>query len=146
MKKTLIVIITILTVIIIVTSIAVIENSKTIKNIKKENKEFELVLDKEIWGTDVVTLMNKAIDTNEKNQIVKDEKGFYIENTTNSIKIELNMINGENIQTVQMETIQKVGTIGFIQNFNLIKFKCSKIEYHDTTKRIKKLVFEQLEE
>ena len=45
-----------------------------------------------------------------------------------------------------METLTKVGLEGFVQNFNLIQFKCTDIDYHEATKRVKSLTFEQIEE
>ena len=34
----------------------------------------------------------------------------------------------------------------FVQNFNLIKFKCTNIEYHKNTGKVKKLIFEETED
>ena len=48
------------------------------------------------------------------------------------------MLNEGKKTTYQMETIEKTGITGFVKNFNLIKFKCSKIEYNDKTKKISK--------
>ena len=33
----------------------------------------------------------------------------------------------------------------FVENFNLILFKCSNIEYHEKTGSVKKIIFEQLQ-
>lgn len=144
MKKVLILILIVLSVIVIV-SIRYISNKYLITSeIQKINKEYELYKDKKLLGTDVTTAINKALDSNERNEIPKDEKGFYIENDTNSIKVEIIMYNEEESKAYQMETIQKVGINGFINNFNLIDFTCSKIEYHDKTKMVKKIVFQQV--
>ncbi len=121
-------------------------NLQNLQQISEENAYYEAYLNKQVFGTDVLTVINKATNENVKNDILKDEKGFFIENDTNSIKIELNMLNNGEKATYQMETIQTVGTKGFIKNFNLIYFKCTQIEYHDKTKKVKKVVFEQLEE
>lgn len=146
MKKGLILILIVLSVISIV-AISYISNKYTVTvEIQKLNKEYEFYKDKKLLGTDVTTAINKALDSNEKNEIPKDEKGFYIENDTNSIKIEIIMYNEDDVKTYQMETIQKVGITGFINNFNLIDFTCSKIEYHEKTKRVSKIVFEQVKE
>lgn len=112
--------------------------------IHKINKEYEFYKGKELLGTDVTTAINKALDSNERNEIPRDEKGFYIENDTNSIKVEIVMYNEDELKAYQMETIQKVGITGFIDNFNLIDFTCSRIEYHEKTKMVKKIVFEQV--
>lgn len=52
----------------------VLINIQTEKNsVKNENSEFEKYINKEIIGTDLATLISKAIDKNEKNGIQKDE-------------------------------------------------------------------------
>ncbi len=146
MKKVLILILIALIVGIAV-SVGYISNKYTkTSEIQKINKEYEFYKDKELLGTDVTTAINKALDSNERNEIPKDEKGFYIENDTNSIKVEIIMYNEDEPKTYQMETIQKVGITGFINNFNLIDFTCSKIEYHEKTKMVRKIVFEQVKD
>lgn len=146
MKKTLIFLLIILVVVIIFVSVSIIENSKTIAEIKNFNTEYETYMNKEVFGTSVTSVINKAIDNNEKNSVQKDDKGLYIENNKNSIKVEIQMIDQKDKKTYQMETINKVGITQFVKNFNLIKFKCTKIEYHDETKKVSKVVFEQIEE
>lgn len=146
MKKGLILILIALIVGVIVT-VGYISNKYTQTSaIQKINKEYEFYKGKELLGTDVTTAINKALDSNERNEIPKDEKGFYIENDTNSIKVEIVMYNEDEPKAYQMETIQKVGITGFINNFNLIDFICSKIEYHEKTKMVRKIVFEQVKE
>lgn len=146
MKKGLILILIALIVGVIVT-VGYISNKYTQTSaIQKINKEYEFYKGKELLGTDVTTAINKALDSNERNEIPKDEKGFYIENDTNSIKVEIVMYNEDEPKAYQMETIQKVGITGFINNFNLIDFICSKIEYHEKTKMVSKIVFEQVKE
>lgn len=146
MKKGLILILIALIVGVIVT-VGYISNKYTQTSaIQKINKEYEFYKGKELLGTDVTTAINKALDSNERNEIPKDEKGFYIENDTNSIKVEIVMYNEDEPKVYQMEAIQKVGITGFINNFNLIDFICSKIEYHEKTKMVRKIVFEQVKE
>lgn len=115
----------------------------TNRNIKKENSEYEYYLNKKIYGTEVTTIINKAINQNEKNSIQKNEKGHYIENDENSLKIEIKMITTE--KTYPMEEIYNNDITKFVQNFNLIEFKCASIEYHKKTGKISKMVFEQME-
>ena len=146
MKKILIVLFIVIFVIITIITISLIENSKNLTQIQNDNKEYEKYLEKEVFGTEVITVINKAINSNIKNEVQQDKNGFYIENDTNSIKVAINMLNQDNLTTYQMETIKKVGIEGFIKNFNLIKFKCTNISYHENTKKVKKIVFEQIEE
>ena len=111
-------------------------------SITKENKELEQYKNKEIYGIELGTLINKVIDKNEKNKVEKDDKNFFIHNEENSIEIEIYMSDSE--QTYKMETFYKSGMEQFVQYYGNIKFKCSIIEYHEKSKRVKYLLFEQL--
>lgn len=146
MKKTLFIIITIIILLLILVCMYISNSNKKLQLIKQVNQEYDVYSNKVVIGTDVTTIINKAIDSNEKNEIPKNEKGIYIENDTNSVRIELIMLAEEGPRTFGMEAIQKAGITGFVKNFNLINFKCSNIEYHEKTKYIKKIVFEQLEQ
>lgn len=140
MKKNILIISLVLLVIIIVCIAGIKLNSKANRIIKSQNKEYEEYLKDDIYGTDVITLINKAISNNKSNNISKDEKGYYIENNTNSIKINIIMITNEEKEkkaTYSMELIDKVGITEFIKNFNTAKFKCTNIEYHKETGKIK---------
>ena len=94
------------------------------RQIAKYNLEYEEYLNKTLLGTDIVTVMNKAINENEKNKIQKDEKGYYIENNENSIKIYLKMITIN--KTYPMEEFYNNDMTAFVKNFNLIEFKSSR--------------------
>ena len=48
-------------------------------------------------------------------------------------------------KTYPMEEIHSNEIVKFVQNFNLIKFKCTSIEYHKKTGKVSKLIFEELE-
>ena len=146
MKKVIILILVLLILGVGIVSVSLTQNSKNIAEVKEYNKQYERYLNQVLWGTDVTSIINKAVNSNVKNKVTKDENGFFLDNKENSIKIEINMITEEGMQTYQMETIQKVGMEGFIQNFNLDQFKCSKIEYHKQSKMVSKIIFEQLPE
>ena len=115
------------------------ENAQSL--IKQENKEFEQYQDKELNGLDVATVINKATDKNTKNNISKDEKGNFIQNDENSIEVEIYM--SDNDITYKMESIFNAGTEQFVQYYSNINFRCSQIEYHKKTGRIKYILFEQ---
>ncbi len=141
MKKVLI----FLSIVIIIILIVIVKYSSykiEYNSIMKENAEYEEFKDKEIYGLDIATIMNKTVDKNTKNKIAKDENGLYIANDTNSIQIEIYMQDNET--TYKMETFYNAGTEQFVQYYGNIKFKCSKIEYHKSTGRIKYILFEQL--
>lgn len=112
------------------------------QKISEENAEFELYLNKEIYGIDIASLINKAVDKNIKNEIQKDDKDFFIQNDENSIEIEVYLTEGDDIY--KMEQIYKQGTEQFVQFFIDAKFKSSKVEYHEKTGRIRYILFEQI--
>lgn len=116
---------------------------KALKNIaEKNNKVYNSFYDQEVLGTDLATLINKAIDNNEKNNIEKDEKGNYIDNEKTSIKIDIKFLELEKV--IPMESINRQDVIQFVQNFGAMKFKCTKIEYHKNTQNVKYMYFEQI--
>ncbi len=110
--------------------------------VKQENNYFESYLDKEIHGTELTTIINKAIDQNIQNNIEKDNKGFYIDNKTNSINIDIKIL--DNDKMYKMETFYKGEMKNFVQYYGEILFKCTKIDYHEKTGKVKFLLFEQL--
>ena len=109
---------------------------------KKANLEFEKYLNLEIYGTDLSTVINRAIDNNEKNEVEKNNKGIYLNNDKNSINIEVKMIDNDSIY--QMETFYKNGMQNFMKYYSNIKFKCIDIKYHESTKKVKYMLFEQI--
>lgn len=110
----------------------------------RENKQFESYDGQEIYGAELATIINKAIDNNQNNEVAKDEKGKYINNDDNSIKIDIKMLDNDKIYT--METLYSGGMDKFVQFYSEIKFKCTKLEYHKTTNKVKYLLFEQITE
>lgn len=142
MKQSFLLILAIIFIVICIVSGTIINIQTENREISNYNSNYEKYLNKEIRGTEVATLINKVIDQNEKNNVQKNEKGYYIDNNQNSIKIDLKMITID--KTYPMEEIYNNQITNFVQNFNQIKFKCIKIEYHKDTKRISKMVFEEL--
>lgn len=143
MKQSFLIILAIIFIVICIVSGTILNLKTENREINKYNLEYEKYLNKEILGTEVATLISKVIDQNEKNNVQKDEKGYYIENNGSSIKIDLKMTTLD--KTYPMEEIYNNQITNFVQNFNQIKFKCTKIEYHKDTKKISKMIFEELE-
>ena len=108
---------------------------------RKTNYQFESYYEKEFYGADVVTLINKAYDNNLTSGVERDKNGIFIENDTNSIKIDVKIIDNDKLYN--METLYIGGMDKFVQNYNGIKFKCTKIEYHQNRK-IKYMLIEQI--
>lgn len=111
---------------------------------QKENKQFESYNGQEIYGVELATVINKAVDNNQNNEVAKDEKGKYINNDKNSIKIDIKML--DNDKTYSMETLYSGGMDKFVQFYSEIKFKCTKLEYHKITNKVKYMLFEQITE
>ena len=95
-----------------------------------------------ILGSTLMTLINKASDQNEKNGVEKDKQNRYISNEENSIKIEVKFLESDKIYA--MESISSLGSEAFIKNYNNMNFICTKKEYHEKTKYIKYMLFEQI--
>ncbi len=114
------------------------------------NSDFEEYRKKKImYGADVLTIINKAIDNNTTHNIPKNEDGFYIEDNKYTVKVELILLTLNDEGKVeerrhQMETIEKAGLSEFISNFGLTSFECSSIEYNKQ-KRVNKITIKQLE-
>ena len=111
---------------------------------KKANLEFERYLNEEIYGVDLATVINRAMDSNQKNNVQKSNKGIYLNNDINSINIKINMI--DNDSSYNMETIYNGGIQKFINYYNNIKFKCVEIKYHNSTNKVKYMLFVQITE
>ena len=143
MKKSIFVILTILFIIVIAISLY-IHNAQKLENIAiKHNQQYEEYCNKEILGTDLISLINKAIDYNEKNNVKKQENTiYYINNNTNSIQITVKFI--ENDKIIKMENIAEKQTENFIKFFATATFKCNDIQYHKQTKNVQSMYFEQI--
>ena len=111
---------------------------------KKANMEFERYLNEEVYGADLATIINRAIDNNQRNEVERNNKGIYLDNNQNSINMEIKMIDNDSIY--QMETIYNGGIQNFINYYNNIKFKCVEIKYHNSTNKVKYMLFEQITE
>lgn len=141
MKKYIYVII-ILTVVVVVSILYAYRlYNKEIQDLKDYNYSFEQFNNKEIEGTQIATILNKAVNNNEENNIKKDENNNYIENNENSIKIDIHIKDNDTIYS--METIYNMGVEKFINSFSLETFKIEKIQYHETTKKIKYILINQ---
>ncbi len=109
---------------------------------QRENKQFESYYEQEIYGTELATIINKAIDNNQNYEVQKDEKGKFINNDNASIQIDIKMLDNE--KTYNMEALYRGGMDKFVQYYGEIIFKCTKLEYHKATNKVKYLLFEQI--
>lgn len=113
------------------------------QEIRNSNLEFEQYLNKELNGNDVGSIINKAIDYNEKNEIQKDDDGLYIENDENSIRVDIKMLDDDGT-IYQMEKIYNGNINNFMKYYSLIKFKTVQVDYHKKTGKIKYILLEQV--
>lgn len=109
---------------------------------QKENKQFSSYYNKEFKGNEIATLINKAYDNNLSNNVEKDKKGKFIDNNNNSIKIDIKMLDTD--KTYDMETLNSGGMDKFVQYYGQITFKCTKIDYHNSTGKVKYILIEQM--
>ena len=107
-----------------------------------KNAQYESYNGKEIFGTDLATLINKAVDDNTKNNIQKEDSGLYTDNGTDSIRIDILFTDDNEVHS--MEEIYNSGTDTFMQYYNQIRFKCTKIDHHSKTGRVSYMYFEQV--
>ena len=105
------------------------------------NKEYEYYVG-EITGNQLATVINKAIDSNIKNEVDKNDKGIFINNNINSINIEIKM--KDNNKLYNMEAIYNKGIKEFVSYYGDIIFKCTIVKYHKNTNKISYMLYEQI--
>ena len=143
MKKTLIIILSLLLVIVAVVGLYINNTRKLVKYAEKNNKEYENFYQQEILGTTLISIINKAINDNEKNGVPKEEGTiYYQDNNKNSVQITIKFLDSDRL--IKMEEISQKQTESFVNVFATASFKCTQIEYHKNTKCIKSLYFEQI--
>lgn len=140
MKKNFIFMLCIIGIIIAILSVKYLSYKAEYGKIKRSNFEYEKYFNKEVLGTELTTIINKAVDNNEKNSVAKDEQGFYVTNDINSVKIQIQILDNETMY--DMETLYNGGMERFVQNYNSINFECTKIEYNKAGK-VSYILFKQ---
>lgn len=146
MKKNLIILISILLIICAFVVYFVINYRNMQMEAQINNKEYNTYKNKTVVGTTLVSIINKTVDNNEKNNIEKDASNVYIENEDNSIKIYIYFLDedGKRIETpYTMEKIYNKGSDSFIKLYGTSNFTCINIDYHEKTGNVKSLTFEQ---
>lgn len=148
MKKTTIVIGSLLLITLVVSIVAISVSKQNILANKQANIAYEQYMNKELYGTDVISIINRAIDSNQKNGVQTDKQGNYVPDE-NSILVDIVMITDEDkekTKTYRMETINKVGITEFISNFNTAKFRITQVKYHKQTEKISSIEITQQNE
>lgn len=142
MKKSFLTIFVIFLVIMVILFAKFLSVKKQNSEIQKFNSGYEFYNRNDLCGLDITTVINKAIDNNEKYNVKKDKDGNYIKDE-NSIEIEIKMII--NNKTYSMENIRKIGMESFTEFFGEVDFKCIDIEYHKENGKVSKMIFESTE-
>lgn len=142
MKKTFLILLTVIVTLILISSYYIYNARLMETSAQKNNKQYEEYCNKQIIGTQLISLINKAIDNNEKNGVLKQLNSIYYENNNkNSIQITVKFTEEDRI--IKMEDIAEKGTENFVKYFSTAIFECTKVEYHKDTQYIKSLHFEQ---
>ena len=134
MKKTLIYIISIVVILITIIMSKYYSYKESQSKIQENNLRYEKYLDKEIKGRDIATLINQAVDDNEKFFIKKNEKGKYILDEENSVNVEIKITDFAKERIYTMETLYNGGMSEFVKYYGEINFKSEKIQYHKNGK------------
>lgn len=142
MKKTIIIISVIAICIVMSITYAYSLYKDDINQIQKFNNQFSQYINQEFFGTELATIINLAIDNNEKYNIAKDTSGKYIPDDLYSVRIDVYMTDTQ--KTYSMETLNAGEISNLVNNYSNIQFKCTKVEYHKSNKRISYLYIEQI--
>ena len=143
MKKILIILL-ILSIILVVGVYSIYRYRTNVYQIQKQNREYEQYYNINVLGTELISIINKTIDLNTKNNITKDDKGYFVDNGENSIKINVEFKYKNDTKTISMEEIASTGAESFVKVYSTANFKCTKIEYHEKTHNVKNVTFEEV--
>lgn len=142
MKNTIIIICVIAMCILISITYAYSMYRSDMNRVHEFNNEFSKYVDYEFSGTELATIINLAIDNNEKYKISKDSIGKYLDDDMYSVRIDVYMTDTE--KTYSMETLNSGEISNLVNNYSNVQFKCTKVEYHKKSKRISYLYIEQI--
>ena len=134
----------ILSIILVVGVYSVYRYRTNVYQIQKQNREYEQYYNINVLGTELISIINKTIDLNTKNNITKDDKGYFVDNGENSIKINVEFKYKNDTKTISMEEIASTGAESFVKVYSTANFKCTKIEYHEKTHNVKNVTFEEV--
>lgn len=141
MKNKILIIVVIFMVVLAIAVYGIYKYQIRNQEIQKTNNEYKSYYNVQMLGTELISIINKTEDTNEKYGISKNEEGLYIENDNNSIKIYIEFKYGDEYRTLEMERIINNGIENFIKVYSTASFKCTNISYHDKTNNVKALTF-----
>ena len=146
MKSKILILLFIFIIILAFVGYTVYQYRTTIAKTQEINNEYRKYYNTQVQGNELISIINKTIDRNQKNGITKNEEGLFQENDTNSIKLYVKLQYQEDYTTVEMEKIAKGGIENFIKVYNSASFECTEITYHEKTNNIKTITFTEVVE
>ncbi len=135
MKKTIVFLICIF--LAILTSIYAFYQSRQseVARINNFNYQYEKYLGKDLKATDIVTLINKAVDDNRK---IKEK------NDPNVSELEIKVKFQDVDKIFEMADLMNAGLEKFCESFEYSTFKVAECTYNDFDKRIAKISIEEI--
>jgi len=118
MKKIIFSILAAVIIILVVVTIKISDTNAGKITVRRFNNEFESFKEKQVYGADVLTIINKAVENNTEHDIQRDEEGMYKEDDTYSIKVDIILLSTDkdgkiNEVKYPMESLQKARTWRF---------------------------------
>lgn len=146
MKNKILIILVVFMIILAIVTYGVYNYRKQLVEAQKINNLYKTYENIQILGSELISIINRTIDIDEKEGIEKDQGGLYIDNGKDSIKIYIEFLYGDDeTRTVEMEKIANSGIDQFINVYSTASFKCTNISYHEKTNNVKSLTFTQLQ-
>ena len=141
MKKIIICILLVVAVIVAIVFAHYIEYSKQKTEISKINNEFLKYQKSIVRINEIVSLTNRAIDLNNKNNVKITDDNSYIENDTNSIKVyvKINSVD-QNIEMEKLILNRQGGSENVEYAFSDLVFEIKDVKYHKNG-QIKSILF-----
>ena len=146
MKNKILIILLIFFIVLIISVYAVYNYRASVIESQKINNEYQKYYNIQVLGNELITIINKTIDINEKYGTEKSEDGQYIENDTSSIKLYIEFRYKEDYKKVTMEDISKSGIENFMKVYGAASFKCTELTYHEKSKNIKSVTFTEIQD
>lgn len=120
------------------------------KQLAEFNKEYEAFNRKDLWGGDVISVMNKMLDNNNK-YTIEEEDNYMMD-----ISVKFTII--DDFFNKKKEGTTYATLASFSQKFNEAQrtgdqltelkrklFKCVGVDYNEETGRVKKMYFEEVD-
>ena len=146
MKNRILIILLIFFIVLVISGYAVYNYRTSVIESQKINNEYPKYYNIQVLGNELITIINKTIDINEKYGTEKNEDGQYIENDTSSIKLYIEFRYKEDYKKVTMEDISKSGIENFMKVYGAASFKCTELTYHEKSKNIISLNFTEIQD